>query len=272
MKRPISGQILVMALLISVIGLTIGLSVASRSVTGIKQTSSFEASNRAFSAAEAGIEEALQKLRTVTPGNPLPTGSQNLSGSNFNYQTTSVGGGSAYQVDGVLKDDTVEVKLVSGGPTSSINVYWTKPVDPTAIVSAIIINNSGSYSLKKAATYCGGSRGPFAGFTDVTPGTYTISSSTYNCLTNIPIPANASALRLRLMCVLCNSANLAVVAQGNLPSGDVYQLPPQSYLIRSVGSAAGTQRTVEVIESLPSLPSIFDYVLFSGSTSQPLSQ
>jgi hypothetical protein len=53
------GQILLISLLVLVVALTVGLSVVTRSITTVRTTSEEESSQRAFSAAEAGIEQAL---------------------------------------------------------------------------------------------------------------------------------------------------------------------------------------------------------------------
>src|SRR3972149_5804868 len=58
-KHNQSGQALLLVFLVMAVMLTLVLSVASRSVTEVLITTSEEDSLRAFSAAEAGIEEAL---------------------------------------------------------------------------------------------------------------------------------------------------------------------------------------------------------------------
>lgn len=64
-----SGQVLVLVLLIMAVGLTVGVALVSRSVTGLKVTSQEEESARAFSVAEAGLEQAfLTGATTVTVG------------------------------------------------------------------------------------------------------------------------------------------------------------------------------------------------------------
>lgn len=54
-----AGQIVVIVLLITVVALAIGLSVASRSLSEVSSSTKIEQSSRAFSAAEAGIESAI---------------------------------------------------------------------------------------------------------------------------------------------------------------------------------------------------------------------
>src|SRR4030065_2004501 len=56
------GQILIIFLLILVVAAAIVLSVASRTVTEIRTTTTSDESNRAYFAAEAGVEEAIKRL------------------------------------------------------------------------------------------------------------------------------------------------------------------------------------------------------------------
>jgi len=60
MSKNNSGQSLLVILLVMAVILTIGLAVASYSITNIKISQQEEESARAFSVAEAGIEESLK--------------------------------------------------------------------------------------------------------------------------------------------------------------------------------------------------------------------
>src|SRR3989344_6653038 len=62
LKKNESGQVLVIFLLVLVIGLALVLSIASRTVTDIRQTTTSDESNRAYYAAESGVEDALKKI------------------------------------------------------------------------------------------------------------------------------------------------------------------------------------------------------------------
>src|SRR3989344_1951173 len=61
------GQAVILYLLILIIGMTIVLTVASRVITDIRITTTTDESNRAYFAAEAGVEEALRRLQQ-SPG------------------------------------------------------------------------------------------------------------------------------------------------------------------------------------------------------------
>ncbi len=57
-----SGQILILVLLIVVVALAVGLSVASRNITNLRSSTQTEQSQRAFTAAEGGVEDVLSRL------------------------------------------------------------------------------------------------------------------------------------------------------------------------------------------------------------------
>jgi len=59
MDKYQSGQALLIVILVMVIALTVGLSVAVRTTTNIRTASEDENSQRAFSAAEAGVSKRL---------------------------------------------------------------------------------------------------------------------------------------------------------------------------------------------------------------------
>src|SRR3990167_8580957 len=57
-----SGQILILVLLVIVVVLAVGLSVASRNITNLRTATQSEQSQRAFSAAEGGVEKVLSNF------------------------------------------------------------------------------------------------------------------------------------------------------------------------------------------------------------------
>ena len=89
MSKKTSGQSLLVILLVMAVILTIGLAVASYSITDIKISQQEEESARVFSAAEAGIEEALRlgSAQDVTIGEITAKVSENIQGGgrDFNF-------------------------------------------------------------------------------------------------------------------------------------------------------------------------------------------
>src|SRR3989344_4715713 len=60
LPRRQAGQILLIVILVIVISSTVGLSLVSRSITSLRTSTEEAEPQKAFSAAEAGIERALQ--------------------------------------------------------------------------------------------------------------------------------------------------------------------------------------------------------------------
>ncbi len=73
-KKGERGQVLLIVILVIIVSLTIGLSIASRSITNIRTSTEEAESQKALAAAEAGIEKTLQDL-TVSSGTFLPNDS-----------------------------------------------------------------------------------------------------------------------------------------------------------------------------------------------------
>jgi len=231
--RKNSGQIALVAVLIMTVLLTIGLAVITRSVTDIRISEETGESTRAFSAAEAGIEEALKHdLATLTwSEQPIPVGT-------LEAKVTVATTNSFTEI--IEKNETAEVRL-DGYAGDRLNVNW----DGDGLELTLIYSLGGSYkiarwALKKVGTICGT-------MTDVTT-PYTLDISSYS---------NPKVLRVRPIC-----ANATVTVSG--VSGN--PLPDQFYTIKSSTTIpdTGQTRAVEVKKSWPILPPIFDYVLFSG--------
>lgn len=273
MKRNFNqrGQALLAIILVMVVGLTVGLSLVSRSVTDIQTATQIEGSSRAFSAAEAGIESVL-KNSSDTSGCPS-------SGNCFNVVTSLAGGTDApLQVGEVGIGDTYNLWLVWHKQVGSdwvpdlsnpylgtdITVCWQKVnlADPDpAIEAAVFYQNLPNYGVWRGAYDPNIARTPANKFTDVSgslgscPGYSGYYLATIN-LVPPTIPAGTKiALRLRPFYA---KANVVVIPQ----SGN--SLPTQGLAISSTGTAGGVSRKVSVIQSYPALSPVFDYVLFSG--------
>lgn len=145
------GQMLILFLVIMVIGLAIVISVASRAVTDIRITTTSDESNRAYFAAEAGIEEALGKL-AVDPSFSSPTPfdvdfttlAQAKAGTTVKSDCPLPPPGQCRNFvypEAVKKDDEIQVALIDNFGTGDwplppwgliptvINFYWGSDVD-----------------------------------------------------------------------------------------------------------------------------------------------
>ena len=286
--RSASGQILVLVLLVVLVALTIGLSIASRTLSTLRNTAELDQSNRAFSAAEAGIERALALLKA----NPnldceVTDCTGNISGIDAKVTVADAGGTTdAFGVSTLDKDDVLQVNLDTYTGTS-LDLYWGNQGDnagstcpnASAVVVSVVYRNtsSGAYGLgKNAYDVCldaplsgnnfdrssitidppdvldlqdGETRGEY-GYKvslSLTPG------GPYVATGSVPVMA-----RVRLMYV--GDKPIAFDPNSNL-------LPVQGQQIVSTAVVGGKQRTVKVLKTTSSLPAIFDYALFNGSTS-----
>lgn len=269
LKISPTGQTTVVVLLIMVVVLTVGLSITARSITDLRISTQTELSNRAFSAAEAGIEEA---LKTGLPSLVGSGDSAVLMNAKYQYRVEAVGGSSYAPSKQVVQDDVVQLKLDRSGlasPYDGINIYWSKEGEDCDVVNGnpaslevSIIHGDGPYEMIKRA-YALKNRGD--NFEQIIAGSYRIGGSGPSYCGKITAFADFDFLDIddpQVMRIrpLYNSVSVAVEAQ---PIGR--ELPVQSFRVKSEGEAGGVKRTVEVTQSVPVLPAIFDYVLYSGA-------
>ncbi len=250
-----------------VVALTIGLSVASRTLTDVRISTQSELSQKAFSAAEAGVEDALrQDFKSFTGTGEI----QVSSDAKYIVEVTAQGAGTSFAPDRpVEKDDVTQLNLAGTGATA-LNVYWVDKSDASqsspkaSIEVAEVYLEGGSYKIAKYAANPSctaiADTGDNNGFSSVgcTSGDFTLGLITYGARLQIPLHSQSQALRIR---TFYNRAAAAVEVAA--PAGAT--LPVQSYTISSTGTSGDVVRKVQVSRSVESLPPIFDYVLYSGS-------
>lgn len=280
------GQIVLVVLMIMVVGLTVGLAVVARSVTSVKITAQEEQSQRAFYAAEAGLESSLLSggAGAGNFGNPV------IAGYNVSVVEPLPTGVFSFPAI-VKKDETKTIWLVKHDSSgnikppsasdgrypigSSLDVCWSGPGSGSIpALEMILIHQStvgqNSYNVKRAAfdpadPPAEGARRNNNNFTDVTSDaggqcgsfqyrqqvTFRGGGSTFN------VPGGNQRLVVLRLRPIYNDARIGV--QG------ASQLPPQRKEIESVGTSGDVTRKVKVFRSYPSTPPIFDFVLFSGT-------
>ena len=284
--KSAQGQILVLVLLVVLVGLTVGLSIASRTLSNLRNSSDLDQSNRAFSAAEAGIEKALAAIGSNASCDNnacAPT----LSGIDaVKVDVTQAGGGtSGFGIPNLAQDDVIQVNL-QGYTGSSLNTYWGTTGDAgsgqnssAAIVVSVVYSTSGNYGLGKVAVddFAASRNNNFVSTVTVDPtipGGLTIQDGsnhnnygfqyainlTDSTKPNMLIPAGATPVLARIRLMYAGPKQIAFAPVGTT-------LPKQGQQITSTASAGGKTRTVKVFKSNATLPAIFDYALFNGSTS-----
>src|SRR3989344_5332777 len=125
-----SGQVLLLVLLSMVTVLTISLSIAARSTVEVATTSYEEDASRAFSAAEAGVEQALIKesgVEEIDLGNNTSVSAEvtrPTQGSSFTYTSYLYGGETASFW--FVSHDPISGRLTcpSCTRTSQVDICW----------------------------------------------------------------------------------------------------------------------------------------------------
>lgn len=245
--KDISGQVALIVLLIMVVVLTIGLSLVSQSLTDMKISLNEKEALRAFSAAEAGIEDLLSQssLPTITQDFTVPV----ASGLNATV-TVSPTGEEAKQT--INDDETMTVNL-NGASATTLNVDWidkNMSDETTNKASIEVVIYANNYTFKRYA-FCPDDSCRGDGFTSVS----TTTSKFYRRAAITGINSTTDILaRIR---PLYNKATIMVSSNGNLPL--------QQYNLKSVVIVAGDKTSqIVVTRTIPVIPTIFDYVLFTG--------
>ncbi len=278
MKQKSSGQALLVILLIMAVALTIGLAVVSRSITDIRISQEQEESARAFSAAEAGLESL---LATGSAPGTIPVG-----GTEFTISTAETDLGNSQSFIFREKVDAGEAKTVwlvghnaDGNPDptvaqcvpNNLRVFWgnegtTRNDENTPALEATVFyfdSVNGSYETRKYTSDPNNGRAIANGFsTDdlvINPGL--LEGVQFAFRRHISgLPGNMYVLRLKLIYSDDQPHILGVRAGG----GANPTLPLQGTCYESTAtSEVGIASRVEQCQYYPSLPGLFDYVLFS---------
>jgi hypothetical protein len=276
------------------------LFILSRSITDVSVSSKSEEAVRAFSAAEAGIEQALvtgASQNNITIGNASYTSSviQFAEGAKEYVYPLELSSGDSTTTWFAAHD-----KLNANFPVcdashacftgNTMKVCWGKPgtaknsdITPAIEVSVFYETTPGDLSSIKIARtaldpYNG--RNPANSFSlpDNTDGGCSIGGNTYQfsktiLFSGLGIPATAYNVRGGLlfartrMMYTTSSQNFAVSVDfpGNIATG----LPSQGQNVVSTGSAGpdltASQRKINVFQSWPEIPSVLEFAVYSGS-------
>jgi Tfp pilus assembly protein PilX len=272
--RKENGQILLIVILTVVIALTIGLSVASRTITNLKLSKQNEESQRAFQAAEAGLSQAIQQIQSNTgDGNASDITLENKS--NFTTTTTQVGGKDPFLLNGdqpVPQDVGLDVWLSKYPDYSiphmngNITLYWVETkvqtecvqnagnkTDPAVEVFVLSGNTTSPTPAKYLFDPCP-SRTPGSESPDLIvnggpiPGTSFKYKKTFNV---------SDGLIMKIIPIY-NSGKIGIV------TSDSNGFPSQGTIISSRGVSGDTQRKVNYYQSYPQIPDeLFPYAIIS---------
>lgn len=259
------GQILLIVVLASVISLTVGLAAVSRSITNTRISTEEANSQKALAAAEAGVEEQINKVKTATGGSVAQAQQDLNNNSNF-LATAQPVQGNVFEVNAgetVSQDDGADIWLSNHADftsprTTNLTIWWTAPNtdcnNNAAIEIAVIYGASTSNpSMSRYAYDACGSRRNSNNFTG--PGSGARPSG---------IPAEYNQ---RTATITINSGYFARViplyTDAKIAVQSTASLPPQGYEIESTGESGNTVRKVKVYQGFPKVPiELFPYNLF----------
>ncbi len=266
------GQVTVLILLLGILGLTVGLSTASKSLSDLKQASYVDVGTKALAAAESGMEAALNDLAnnnsTATCGAP---GSGPAIAGITSVQYTICGADkNSVQAD-VAKDDVFDVDLSQTAPyPKGYYVYWDglAPVE----ISLLNNNNSTSYLIDRFSVNPVSGGDPTNNFSSAVPGGNCNDATFANCYGLYTGGANPARRWDQLIRVkpVPNSAGLTKIKVEAVPPGGTPNpvLYGAYYTLTAWATTSnGTVRKIQVVKTpAPGLPAIYDNVLFSGGS------
>jgi hypothetical protein len=294
-KVLVSGQALLVVLLSMSVVLAVVLSSVSKSVTDISITNYEEESLRAFSAAEAGIEEAL--LESVVPGDTIPETKldpADAADPRYEAQVGDPEAGKSFEYPDKLNSGEVATFWFVSHDNSGNLVCGTETCTKTKKLEFCWTNEENRRPAVEIAFYYDASGDSFTvnDFSNLkvkrfnfdpknTPGR-NFESAYSSCDIGNQYKYSTGSFFNHLDskvdgCVNSNSSRCLVAARVRMldneddgqkvvlrVEGGGSNLPSQGILISSTGSVGDSTRKVTVLQGYPEPPEVFEGVLFSG--------
>lgn len=291
-KKPQSGQILLIVVLTMIVALTVGLSVAARIVTELKLSKQNEESQRAFQAAESGIQQTLIRQS--------PIGTENsaidFDNSAAFFTTYDIDAGTAIvlnnglEVDQAvgadvwLSDYSPESALqflnpMGGGNTVAMTLYWgstdqddcNSSAGSKAAPAIEVVLLKGPISdptiFKNVFESAGCSRISNSKTGTTVGGPFTLKGARFRNSAQLVFGSSDTSLSNGLIMKVIPIYNSTVVGfqtQDTADPDDPYIFPSQGATVTSTGKAGDTVRKVVYYKSFPQMPlEVFPYSLLS---------
>lgn len=263
------GQALLIVVLVLVVALTVGLSVASRSITNLRTSQDQASSQKALAAAESGVEQAIKNQNQ-----PLLEGSFNGENTNYKTTVTQISGATKFlihgnndQINEITKGTSAYIWTTDYtvanpvGWTGTLTISWgdsSGPACPNAAaleVSVISGTKASPTSQKYVYDPCTGRNNGFDTADVHAGGTINFPNLSYHVILT-PTLINSALL-------ISVNPHYADTRIGVLGSG-AKPLPAQGANIDSTGTDNQVQRRAFVFQGLPQIPAEFSsYTIFS---------
>lgn len=268
------GQIVLIVILVAIVASTVGLSLASRSITNLRSSTEEAESQKALAAAEAGIERAIQGSIPIAVQGNNPSNNSSYSTTFTAVQSASflINGGNV-----IPKDEGSDVWFVAhnadGTPDYSsalspafLHLYWGLPSEacgtPTApaALQAIVIQRNISTGEIKSYRYAYDScttRASGNNFTTSDSGSFTVPgiiNVTFGNRTpeggNRDLAKNVSDIVFMRVIPIYKDTVVGVHACDRA-GGNCTSLPSQGYIISSTGISGEANRKITVFKGYP---------------------
>ncbi len=255
------GQTLLIVVLVMVISLTVGLSIASKTITNLRTSTEEVSSAQALSAAETGVSQSIKSGGTVTTGRFVS------NNTTFNVSLTSVSG-TIFLVNGgtiIPRDEGTDVWLIPHNgssldyttpwPGPSLTIYWGDSSGGCNNAALEIIKITGPQANPVSTRYgfdpCSPARTSSNGLTSASSSVNTVSGKTFYYSATIGVTQGF------LVRIIPLYANTILAVKGTVA------LPSQGSVITSTGKSSNVERRINVVQNYYSLPSeFFSYGLF----------
>lgn len=290
MGKAQHGQILLVVVLTMIVALTVGLSIAARIVTELRLSKQNEESQRAFQAAESGIQQTLAQQSSIgTINTPIELDNNAAFSTVFEAdQGTAIVMNNGLEVDqdvGAdvwLSDYSSDPSLLflnpmGNGGQVAITMYWGSTTQDNcnpgsgnnaapAIEVAFLRGPAASPTIQKnifEASGCSRINNAVAGST--AGGPYTLKGFSFRNRASLVF--NGASLSNGLIMKVIPVFNSSIVGFQSNDTGDPndpYIFPAQGSVVTSTGTSGDTVRKVIYYQSYPQLPlEVFPYTVIS---------
>ena len=264
-----SGQVVLIILLVISVILVVGLSVVSRSVTDIKISQQSQESARALWVAQAGLEKA---IRTNAAIDRTEEGNLNVT---YSVGKDDIGEGDEFVFPAKIEaGEYVSFWFLPRDEAGNlITSFYTGPRNFTigwgesekcALEATIIYSSSNKFYSKRYIYGPSSFNGKATNFAAPPSGTILIGDKTLQSKTDlISLPSGTPyVMQLRL---LFNTSPQSIGIVSNDP-GKIFPKQGSCYTSTAIVMESGVTRKLEQCELWPTVPSIFNYLLFSGGS------
>lgn len=263
-----SGQVGVVILLMMAVILTVGLSVVSRTTQDLSLSNQISDSAKVFNAAESGVDQAIAQLQaSFVSGTLNQSGTLTVNETDVNYtiSPSNVMEARIFEGNSVMinvVDRTTNPTGLPAGGSRSLRIDWSNPnfdadcsvtpLQPASLVAFIYSVNGAATNLRTIPVGgCNRSDGFTAGST-------TGATAGYRFWYNLPLQAGDLFVRIK---PVYNDTHMRII-------GNSLTLPTNFYtIVADARNQNGNEsHKIQVNQTLPTAPSVMDYVLYSGTS------